>query len=140
MELDISDYRKRYSEYTIEEFCKINESVPQNFKYLLVLDFKVTCGNEEFELIRAEDEVVLGIFYLFFFTKSRTQIDFRTQYITSLMADLCQDIFIHIALTQVKRVRNTDLLFSELTYQILNRTLYSVKCSIMAPAKCKTFV
>ena len=62
MELNISDYRKRYSEYTIEEFCKINESVPQNFKYLLVLDFKVTCGNEEFELIREEDAVVLGIF------------------------------------------------------------------------------
>ena len=69
MELNISDYRKRYSEYTIEEFCKINESVPQNFKYLLVLDFKVTCGNEEFELIREEDAVVLGIFitvYIFF--------------------------------------------------------------------------
>ena len=67
MELNISDYRKRYSEYTIEEFCKINESVPQNFKYLLVLDFKVTCGNEEFELIREEDAVVLGIFITVYF-------------------------------------------------------------------------
>ena len=76
MELDISDYRKRYSEYTIEEFCKINESVPQNFKYLLVLDFKVTCGNEEFEEFEFAEEnaVVLGIYYLFitlfFFMKS----------------------------------------------------------------------
>ena len=67
MELDISDYRKRYSEYTIEEFCKINESAPQNFKYLLVLDFKVTCGNEEFEEFEFAEEnaVVLGNYYLF---------------------------------------------------------------------------
>ena len=46
---------------------------------------------------------------------------------------------IGISLTQMRRVTNTNLL-SELTYQSLNGALPSRKCSIKAPAKCKTSV